>query len=183
MAASAGSAFETPGAVWHQADKAAGNLPPGWHGLDQAAAWIQSSSQGWGDGYQAHVTMSVSPATGRMVLDATVTGSPCESHLLNERLEDLPPTLATWLLEAGDDDGDLIAACQQRGLEGLVPWAKPIGKSTSQARRDRAAHLASPAGKARYRQRGSSLEPFFATLKDFLGLDPLPVQGPMKASA
>jgi hypothetical protein len=55
--------------------------------------------------------------------------------------------------------------------------SKPIGKSTSQDRRDRAAYLESPEGNARYQQRGGSIEPFFATIKDFFHLDPLPVQG------
>ena len=43
-------------------------------------------------------------------------------------------------------------------------------------------YLASPEGKARYQQRGCTIEPFFATLKDFFPLDPLPVQGKLLAS-
>ncbi len=42
--------------------------------------------------------------------------------------------------------------------------------------------LASPEGKTRYRQRGCSIEPFFATLKAFFHLDPLHVQGKTLAS-
>jgi hypothetical protein len=61
--------------------------------------------------------------------------------------------------------------------------SKPIGRSTPQDRRDRAAYLASPTGKSRYKQRGCSIEPFFATIKDFFHLDPLPVRGKIKASA
>ena len=67
-------------------------------------------------------------------------------------------------------------------MEVLLPLSKPVGKSTSQARRDRASYLTSPEGKARYQQRGCSIEPFFATLKDFFHLDPLPVQGKTLAS-
>lgn len=77
----------------------------------------------------------------------------------------------------------MIATCAQRGIEVLAPLSKPIGKSTSQDRRDRAAYLASPPGKARYRQRGCSIEPFFATIKAFFHLDPLPLQGKTNASA
>lgn len=183
LAASDGSAFEASGPVWHKKDKAIGNIPVGLRGLDQEADWIHSSYHGWVYGYKAHVTMSVSPATVRITLDATVTGSACESHVLKERLADLPKTMDTLLLDAGYDDGDLITTCQQHSIQVLVPLAKPIGKSTSQERRERAAYLASPLGKLRYRQRGSSIEPFFATIKDFFGLDPLPVQGRIKASA
>ena len=43
-------------------------------------------------------------------------------------------------------------------------------------------YLASPEGKGRYQQRGCSIEPFFATLKAFFHLDPLPVQGKTLAS-
>jgi hypothetical protein len=182
-AASDGSVFETPGPVWHKKDKEAGIVPEGLHGLDCEADWIQSSYHGWVYGYKAHVTTSVSSATVRVVLDATVTGSACESHVLMDRIESLPPTIETLLLDAGYDDGNLIERCAQRGMTVLAPLAKPIGQSTSQARRDRAAWLASAAGKAWYRQRGFSIEPFFATIKDFFELDPLPVQGKTKASA
>jgi len=177
VAASDGSACTTPGPVWHKKDKAAGVIPEGLRGLDTEADWIQSTYHGWVYGYKAHVTISAAATTVRAVLNATVTGSACESHVLQSQLDDLPQLVKTLLLDAGYDDGELLADCTQRGLQVLVPLSKPVGTSTSQARRDRAAYLASPEGKARYRQRGCSIEPFFATLKDFFHLDPLPVQG------
>lgn len=183
VAASDGSAFATPGPVWHKADKQAGIVPKGLRGLDTEADWIQSTYHGWVYGYKAHVTLTTAPTTVRAVVSATVTGSACESHVLQSHLDDLPPLVKTVLLDAGYDDGDLLADCAQRGVQALVPLSKPVGKSTSQDRRDRAAYLASPEGKARYQQRGCSIEPFFATLKDFFHLDPLPVQGKLLASA
>jgi hypothetical protein len=182
-AASDGSAFATPGPVWHKKDKEAGIVPKGLHGLDREADWIQSTYHGWVYGYKAHVTTSVSPSTVRVVLDATVTGSACESHVLAQRLDTLPPTIETLLLDAGYDDGDLIDHCAQRGITVLAPLSKPVGQSTPQTRRDRAAYLASDAGQAWYKQRGTSIEPLFATIKDLFDLDPLPVQGKSKASA
>jgi hypothetical protein len=182
-AASDGSAFATPGPVWHKKDKEAGIVPEGLHGLDREADWIQSTYHGWVYGYKAHVTTSVSPATVRVVLDATVTGSACESHVLDNRLDTLPPTIETLLLDAGYDDGELIDHCAQRGITVLAPLSKPVGQSTPQVRRDRAAYLASDAGRAWYKHRGTSIEPFFATIKALFGLDPLPVQGKTKASA
>ncbi|MBL8153427.1 MAG: transposase [Anaerolineae bacterium] len=86
------------------------------------------------------------------------------------------------LLDAGYDDGALIDRCTQRGITVLAPLSKPVGQSTSQARRDRATYLASDAGKARYKQRATRIEPLFATIKDLFDLDPLPVQGKTKAS-
>jgi hypothetical protein len=182
MAASDGSDFATPGPVWHKKDKEAGIIPEGLHGLDVEADWIQSDYHGWVYGYKAHVSIRVAPTTVRVVLGACVTGSACESHVLQARVKDLPPVLRTLLLDAGYDDGDLITTCAARGIEVLVPLSKPVGKSTPQARRDRAAYLASPERKARYRQRGSSIEPFFGTVKDFFHLDPLPLQGKTNAS-
>jgi len=182
VAASDGSAFATPGPVWHKADKQAGIIPEGLRGLDTEADWIQSTYHGWVYGYKAHVTISTAPTTVRVVLSAAVTGSACESHVLRAHLDDLPPLVNRLLLDAGYDDGELLTACAQRGIRALTPLSKPIGKSTPQDRRDRAAYLASPEGKARYRQRGCSIEPFFATLKDFFHLDPLPVQGKVLAS-
>lgn len=182
VAASDGSAFATPGPVWHKKDKAAGIIPNGLHGVDQEADWIQSTYHGWVYGYKAHVSISVAPTSVRVVLGATVTGSACESHVLQARVKSLPPLVRTLLLDAGYDDGDLIDTCALSGIEVLAPLSKPVGKSTPQARRDRAAYLASPPGKARYRQRGSSIEPFFATIKDFFHLDPLPRQGKTNAS-
>lgn len=183
IAASDGSAFATPGPVWHKKDKAAGLIPEGLQGLDTQADWLQSDYHGWVYGYKAHVTISAALNTVRVVMGATVTGRACESHVLQARVGDLPPLVRTLLLDAGYDDGDLIAACAQRGIEVLAPLASPIGKTTSKDRRDRAAYLASPIGKSRYRQRGSTIEPFFATIKVFFQLDPLPVQGQSKAAA
>jgi len=142
-AASDGWAFATPGPVWHKKDKEAGVIPEGLHGLDTEADWIASTYHGWVYGYKGRVTLSVAPATVRVVLNATVTGSACESHVLQERVEDLPPVVRTLSLDAGFDDGDLIANCARRGIEVLVPLSKPIGQSTPQARRDRAAYLTS----------------------------------------
>jgi hypothetical protein len=183
IAASDGSAFAAHGPVWHKKDKKAGRIPNGLHGLDQEADWIQSTYHGWVYGYKAHVTVSVAPTTVRVVLSATVTGSACESHVLQAQLDALPPTVDTLLLDAGYDDADLLADCARRGIRALAPLAKPIGKSTSQTRRDRAAFLASAQGKVLYKRRGSTIEPFFATIKDFFHLAPLPVQGECAASA
>lgn len=183
VAASDGSAFKAHGPVWHKKDKEAGRVPDGLHGLDKDADWIQSTYHGWVYGYKAHVTISVAPTSVRTVLSATVTGSACESHILQDHLDDLPPLVETLLLDAGYDDADLITDCRERAIEVLVPLAKPIGQSTSQERRDRAAYLASPVGKSRYRLRGSSIEPFFATIKALFHLDPLPVRGYRAAAA
>src|SRR4051794_2583541 len=167
VAASDGSACAAHGPVWHKKDKKAGRIPEGLHGLDQEADWIQSTYHGWVYGYKAHVTVSVAPTTVRVVLSGTVTGSACESHVLQAQLDDLPPTVDTLLLDAGYDDAALLADCARRGIHALAPLAKPIGNSTSQVRRDRAAFLASAQGKVLYKRRGSTIEPFFATLKDF----------------
>lgn len=119
----------------------------------------------------------------RVVLEATVTGSACESHILKDRIAYLPDMVQTLLLDSGYDDGKLIDHCEAHGIQALAPLAKPIGVSTPQKRRDRAAYLATPEGKSRYKQRGSSIEPFFATIKSLFGLDPLPVKGKFKTSA
>ncbi len=58
IAASDGSAFATPGPVWHKRDKQAGIVPKGLRGLDTDADWIQSTYHGWVYSYKAHVTMS-----------------------------------------------------------------------------------------------------------------------------
>lgn len=86
VAASAGSALATSGPVWHKKDKPAGQIPAGLHGLDPEADWIQSTDQGWVYGYKAHVSISVAPTTVRVVLDATVSGSAGESHVLQARV-------------------------------------------------------------------------------------------------
>jgi len=182
LAASDGSAFATPGPVWHKKDKQAGLLPEGLHGVDTQADWIQSTYHGWVYGYKAHVTISVAPTTVRVVLGATVTGSACESPVLQVRLKQLPALVRTLLLDAGYDDSELITTAALRDIQVLAALSKPIGKSTPQVRRDRAAYLASPQGKARYRQRASSIEPFFATIKDSFHLDPLPRQGKTNAA-
>jgi hypothetical protein len=118
------------GPVWHKKDKAAGRIPKGWHGLD--VDWIYSTYHGWVYGYKAHVTLSVAPTSVRAVLSATVTGSACESHVLQRQLADLPPTLQTLLLDAGYDDADLLTDCTRRGIRALAPLSKPVSQSTPQ---------------------------------------------------
>jgi hypothetical protein len=151
--------------------------------LDVDADWIQSTYHGWVYGYKAHVTVSVAPTPLRTVLSATDTGSACESHIRQAQLSDLPPIVETFLLDAGYDDATLLAACAGRAIHALAPLSKPVGASISQDRRDRAAFLASSEGKALYKRRGSTIEPFFATIKDFFHLDPLPVRGEIAVSA
>jgi len=179
MAASAGTAFARPGSIWHKQAQAAGIIPEGLHGLAGEADWIQADYHGWVYGYKAHVSISGAPTTVRVGLAACVTGRACESQVRQARVKDLPPLLRTLLLAAGYDAGERLATGAQRGIAGLTPLSKPVGKSTPHARRDRAAYLASPQGKARYRQRGSSIEPFFGTITDFF---PLPLQGKTNAS-
>jgi hypothetical protein len=182
-AASDGSVFAARGPVWHKTDKEAGRIPDGLTGLDTQADWIYSPYHDWVYGYKAHVTTTVAPTTVRVVLEATVTGSACESHILMDRISYLPDLVQTLLLDASYDDGKLIAHCEAHAIEVLAPLAKPIGASTPQKRRDRAAYLATPEGKSRYKQRASSIEPFFATIKTLFGLDPLPVKGKIKTTA
>lgn len=91
--------------------------------------------------------------------------------------------MQTLLLDASYADGKLIDYCEAHAIEVLAPLAKPIGISTSQKRRDRATYLAAPEGKSRYKQCGSSIEPFFATIKSLFRLDPSPLKGKIKSSA
>ena len=158
--ASDGSVFAAKGPVWHKSDKIAGRIPDGLTGLDTEADWIYSPYHDWVYGYKAHVTTTVAPTTVRVVLEATVTGSACESHILKDRIAYLPEMVQTLLLDASYDDGKLTDHGAAHTIEVLVPLAKPMGVSTSQKRHDRAAYLATPEGKSRYKQRGSSIEPF-----------------------
>lgn len=96
-AASDGSVFKAKGPIWHKSDKEAGRIPKGLTGLDEESDWIYSSYHEWVYGYKAHVSISVSSPTVRIVLDATVTGSSCESHILTERCGDLPDLVQTLL--------------------------------------------------------------------------------------
>jgi hypothetical protein len=121
VAASDGSAFATPGPVWHKQAKATGLVPAGLRGLDTQAEWIQSTYHGWGYSYKAHVTITVAPTTMRVVLNATVTGSASESNVLQAWIETLPPLVRWLLLDAGYDDADLIADCAQRGFRSWLP--------------------------------------------------------------
>lgn len=61
VAASDGSAFATPGPVWHKKDKEAGTIPDGLQGVDREADWIQSTYHGWVYGDKAHVSISSPP--------------------------------------------------------------------------------------------------------------------------
>lgn len=117
MAASAGSAFATPGSIWHKQAQAAGIIPEGLHGLAVEADWIQADYHGWVYGYKAHVSISVAPTTVRVVLAACVTGRACESQVRQARVKDLPPLLRTLLLAAGSDAGEGLQRAPNGALQ------------------------------------------------------------------
>jgi hypothetical protein len=139
VATSDGSACARPGPVWHTHDKAAGLIPEGLPGVDRDADWIASTDQGWGYGDTAPVAIRVAPTTVRLVLAATVPGRACESQVWPAGVKAWPPRVRTWLLAAGDADGAWMATCAGCGIEVLAPLSKPVGHSTPNARRDRAA--------------------------------------------
>lgn len=182
-AAGDGSAIAAAGARWDRNDQKAGRVPDKLRGVDKEAAWIQSTYHGWVYGYKAHVVTTVAPTTVRVVLTATLTGSDSESHVLRQLLPSLPETVATLLLDKGYDDEKLMTACRELGMTVIAPLHLPVGRTTSALRRQRAALLTTALGQARYQQRSSTIEPFFATIKDLFQLHRAPVRGLRQVAA
>lgn len=81
-----------------------------------------------------------------------------------------PPTARLLLLDAGDDEEQLVGLAQQRQISGVVPFRPPLGRPSAPSRPERAAFITSPLGKKLFSQRSASIEPFFDTLQAWFGL-------------
>jgi len=182
-AAGDATAIRALGPTWARQAQKHGRLPDDLHGVDIEAVWVHSGYHGWMYGYRAHVVTTVSPTCVRAVLSARLKTNDAENRVMSLMLADIPPTVRCLLLDSGYDDEKLVTACRQQAIDMLSPLHKAIAPSTAPARRKRAAYLATDEGKARYRQRSSTIEPFFATFKALFHCHRAPVRGLIKVRA
>lgn len=80
------SLFKAHGAVWHQSDRLAGQVPEKLRNLDQDASWRKSAYHGWVYGYSLHLTCN---HFGFPRLAQVVTASIAESTVVEQKKDAL----------------------------------------------------------------------------------------------
>jgi hypothetical protein len=177
------SLMRARGPQWHQKYRKRGVVPKRMRGVDRQAGWGYSEYHGWcyGYSYEAVVTATKGSVVFPLLASFDVA-SASEHKTFAAKIAHLPPQTRNVLADSGYDgnanaDAVELDACDERpvGRRMLCPpqrgrvgdWR---GKGKRERRRQRrlARHrfIRSRAGKALYRRRGQTIEPFNGTFKD-----------------
>jgi hypothetical protein len=166
------------GNIWHRKDMKRRRLPCS--NIDVEANWGKSRCKGWVYGYKGCVTVTaLQPIVP--VYAALSTANVNDTMFYPELIEQLPFETRFNVADTGFDAPDLYTASSGRHVRLITPVR--VYKSTPPERVKLAEFYNSPTGKALYRLRSTSVEPFISQLKGIFPIDPLPVKGRRKAEA
>jgi len=182
------SLMRARGPQWHQKYRKRGVVPKrmrrGGRGVvDRQADWGYSEYHGWcyGYSYEAVVTATKGSAVVFPLLASFDVASASEHKSFAAKIPHLPPQTRNVLADAGYDGNDNADAIELDAQERPVGrrWVCPpqrgrVGECRGKGKRERrrqrrlARHrfIRSRAGKALYRRRGQTIEPFNGTFKD-----------------
>lgn len=172
------------GPVWHKGQRARGERPPG---VDAEATWSYSPSKGWVYGYGIEVVVSAA-ATGPVwpLLGSVDPAKQREPRTFPEKIAGLPASTRYVLADTGYDSdavGEAIEwdgqgrrtgrrfVCPQQKRHNARRSTKKLWRETKRRqqkrwRRDRRGRFfKSRGGRALYRRRGKTVEPFFNWFK------------------
>jgi hypothetical protein len=169
------------GPEWNRKDRAAGRVPAGLRGLDREADWGVSGCREWVYGYSYEAV--VTATRGSVVFPLLASAGPASANEHNTfppKAARLPRSCRRVLADRGYD-GDRQAQAVERtpargrptGRRFLCPLQRPPGRRPArgaraerrQRRLARAAYLRTRRGRALYRRRARTVEPFHGTLK------------------
>jgi len=166
------------GNIWHKKDRRQGILPCG--NIDVEANWGKSRCKGWVYGYKGCVTVTaLKPIVP--VYASLATANVNDTKFYPELVEKLPFEARFNVTDTGFDDSELYATSSHRRIRLVTPVH--IYKNTPPERVRLAEFYNSTMGKALYRLRSVSVEPFISQLKDLFPIDPPPVKGKKKVEA
>lgn len=170
--------LKADGNVWHKKQMEQGILPRG--NIDIEANWGKTRCKGWVYSYKGCVTVTGLEPT--VPLYASLAAANVnDTRFYPELVEQLPPETRFNVADTGFDDSELYAISRLRRMRLITPVR--VYKSTPPERVRLAMFYNSTMGKALYRLRSVSVEPFISQLKNIFPLDPLPVKGRKKAEA
>jgi len=158
--------------------------------VDRESDWGYSQHDGWVQGYSFEVVVSSTKGTTVFPLSASAdTASAKETQTFDEKIEELPKQTKTVSADSGYDSNHLGERIEwtdpgkRTGRRFLCPEnrrnAKPQGRNKATRPRDeshrrrllRKRHLQSKRGKATYRRRGQTVEPFNEWFKSLFELN------------
>lgn len=178
------------GPLWHQRDRKRNRIPQKLRGVDCDSDWGYSRHDGWVQGYSFEVVVSSMKGTTVFPLSGSATtASVREMRTFDEKIDELPEATKTVSADSGYDSNHLGERIEwtkdgkRTGRRFLCPDQRPKSKSTKTTKaikpRDEAhrrrllrkRHLQSQRGRATYRQRSQTVEPFNEWFKSLFELD------------
>lgn len=172
------SLLKANGNIWHKKQMEQGILPRG--NIDVEAHWGKNRCKGWVYGYKSCVTVTALPPTVP-IYASLATANVNDTHLYPELVEHIPPETRFNVADTGFDDSELYDTSSHRRMRLITPIR--VYKSTPPEQVKLAEFYNSPIGKAIYRLRSTSVEPFISQLKALFPIDPPPVKGRRRVEA
>ena len=164
------------GPRWNRKDRKAGRIPP-LRGIDRDSEWGYSTHHGWVQGYSYEVVVTASEQGPVCPLVASVTtANVSEKTSFGRKIDSIPTRTRYVLADGGYNKNEFGERVEDRS-GGRCRFVSPPGRmfqenppsgyrltqqeQHSRSRRvARAAFYHSPPGKALYRRRGVTVEPF-----------------------
>ncbi len=166
------------GPLWHKKDREKGHIPKGLRNVDTESRWGFSPARGWVQGYKGHAVVTADPFTDIIPTDSDLTCANVADNIpAPSFIKQLPVSTKYLLADGIYDDQKLIAQCEQRKngkyITRRLVVPIEIKKHTPPHRRKLGLWFASPAAQRLYRQRGTSVEPFWERLKRLFEIEPI----------
>lgn len=176
------------GPLWHKKDRKKRHIPKGLRNVDTESAWGFSPTRGWVQGYKGHAVTTADPLSDIIPTDSDLTCANVADNIPAISFIKQLPGSAKYLLADGTyDDQKLFELCEQRKngkyiTRRLVVPIK-IKKYTPHRRRQYGLWFASPSAQNIYKQRSTSVEPFWERLKRLFEIEPIWKKGKKFAAA
>jgi hypothetical protein len=178
------------GPLWHKSDRKRNRIPKKLRGVDRESDWGYSQHDGWVQGYSFEVVVSATKdSTVFPLLGSADTASAKETQTFDEKIDDLHEETENVSADSGYDSNHLGERIEwtddgkRTGRRFLCPEnrrnSKPEIRNQATKPRDeshrrrllRKRHLRSKRGRATYRRRGQTVEPFNEWFKSLFELN------------
>ena len=178
------------GPLWHKSDRKKNRIPKGLRGVDRDSEWGCSKHDGWVQGYSFEVVVSATKSSPVFPLLASAdVASVKETTTFDQKIDDLPQATKNVTADSGYDSNHLAerieysTAGKRTGRRFVCPENKRGSKDKSgrqpvrprdESHRRRLARrqfYRSRRGKAIYRRRSQTVEPFNEWFKSLFELE------------
>lgn len=178
------------GPLWHKSDRKKNRIPKGLRGVDRDSAWGRSKHDGWVQGYSFEVVVSATKrSTVFPLLASADTASAKETTSFDQKIDNLPKSTKNVAADSGYDSNHIAERIEysvegkrtgrrfvcpenKRGSKDKSGRKPPEPRDESHRRRlARRQFYRSRRGKAIYRRRSQTVEPFNEWFKSLFELE------------